>query len=372
MAPPWRRLPASRYGGVERVVYALARRLARRGHTVTVFCREGSIGEGFAVAELFPDSFSSDGQAPGDDVYALMYERRVYRELGLRRFDVLHEHANQGMLKASIAGLGCAVVATVHDVMDDAQVAFLKEVDDDVYLIASSHAQRRQAVGVQMRAVIHNAVNVDELSFSSRKDDYFIQMARIRPEKGQHLSIRVANIVDAPLILAGNVDKNASSYFEQEIRPHLGRTITWIPDIGGREKAELLARARAMLFPIQWEEPFGLAIVEAMASGTPVIATRRGAVAELVEPGVTGWLAADVDEFVEAIALLKRIDPAVCARRTRRRFSETGMAMAYERAYLDAIREVRNRKRGVRGEAARRSASATRLAPRPRSQEEVG
>jgi glycosyltransferase involved in cell wall biosynthesis len=341
VAPPWRPLPVEAYGGVERIVYALGRQLAQRGHEVTVFCREGSRPDGFRIAELFPASLSSDGQAPGDDSYALMYERRVYRELGFGRFDVLHEHSNHGILQASIASLDCPVVATVHDVMSEAQIAFLAEVHDDVHLVASSRAQRRTAAGVRIRAAIHNAVTESELSFSPEKDDYFVQVARIRPEKGQHLAIEIAKRVGAPLVLAGNVDKNHRSYFETEIRPRLGPEVTWIPDVGGRRKADLLARARAMLFPIQWDEPFGLAMVEAMANGTPVIAPARGAVRELIEPGVTGLIAADADEFVEAIGYLGSIEPATCARRARERFSERRMAISYEQVYLEAIRDRR-------------------------------
>jgi glycosyltransferase involved in cell wall biosynthesis len=344
VAPPWRRLPVAGHGGVERVVYGLGRQLARRGHEVTVFCREGSKPDGFEVVELFPDALSDDGQAPDDYIYTLMYERRVYRELGFGRFDVLHEHSNHGILCASIAPVDCPVVATVHDTMGEEQVAFLREVDDDVHLIVCSHAQRRAAAGVRVRAVISNAVNEDELSLSSEKGDYFVQMARVCPQKGQHLAIEVAKRVGAPLVLAGGVDRDWQSYFEREIRPHLGPRVTWLPEVAGREKATLLARARAMLFPIQWEEPFGIAMVEAMASGTPVVAPARGAVPELVEPGVTGLIAADVDEFVDAIGRLDEIDPATCARRTRERFSEHRMAIGYEQAYLEAIRDERERR----------------------------
>jgi glycosyltransferase involved in cell wall biosynthesis len=171
------------------------------------------------------------------------------------------------------------------------------------------------------------------------KGDYIIQLARINPEKGQHLAIEAARRLGLHLILAGKLDGNQASrrYFRERIKSHLGRRVTWIRDLRGKAKWRLLAGARAMLFPLRWEEPFGLAMAEAMVVGTPVIAFARGAAPELVEEGVTGFLARDVDGMVEAFRRIDEIDPEACARRSRERFNGTVMARGYDELYREAL-----------------------------------
>ena len=151
----------------------------------------------------------------------------------------------------------------------------------------------------------------------------------------------VAERVGCQLVLAGKIDEPDREYFETEIEPHLGDKVRWIENVAGKEKARLLARARAMLFPIQWEEPFGIAMVEAMASGTPVVATKRGATEEVVEPAVTGFLAEDADGLVEAFQRLGEIDPRRCAERAHERFAPPRMADGYEAIFLDEVASVR-------------------------------
>lgn len=144
------------------------------------------------------------------------------------------------------------------------------------------------------------------------------------------------------LVLAGKIAEGAQPYFEEEIEPHLGSQVEWIEDSAGKAKAELLAGARALLFPIQWEEPFGLAMVEAMASGTPVVATPRGAATEIVEEGMTGLLAEDTDGLVAAVRRLDQIDRKRCCEHARDRFSPRRMADGYEAVYRTAIRRKRD------------------------------
>jgi len=129
------------------------------------------------------------------------------------------------------------------------------------------------------------------------------------------------------------VDKDAPDYFEREIQPHIGRTVEWRENVSGEEKVRLLAEARAMVFPIQWEEPFGLAMIEAMVSGTPVLATPRGAATEVVDPGITGWIAPDVDGLLDAYGRLGEIDLRRCAEHAGRRFGPEQMGDGYLAVY---------------------------------------
>ena len=195
------------------------------------------------------------------------------------------------MAVASLLRLPVPCVATVHSGIDEKVLTFLEEVDQEHELVAISQAQKSQAPRIRWRAVVHNAVRVDDFEMRTEKDGYLVELARITPDKGQHIAIEVAERVGMPLVLAGKVDRDAASrrYFEELIEPRLSSTIRWIEDVRDGDKAELLAGASAMIFPIQWEEPFGLAMVEAMVSGTPVVVFNRGAAREIVEPGLTGY-----------------------------------------------------------------------------------
>ncbi|HKR98284.1 MAG TPA: glycosyltransferase, partial [Candidatus Dormibacteraeota bacterium] len=185
---------------------------------------------------------------------------------------------------------------------------------------------------------VFNAVDVDNLQTCARdeKEPYLLCLARVCEEKGQHVAIEVARRTRMRLILAGKVESTPAGreYFEGEIAPFIdGRSVVHIDNVGGADKARLLARATALLAPLQWNEPFGLALVEAMASGTPVIVTPRGAAPELVDDGCTGLFAEDIDDMVEAVQRVGDIDPAVCAREGRRRFAPASMADGYLSLY---------------------------------------
>jgi glycosyltransferase involved in cell wall biosynthesis len=224
----------------------------------------------------------------------------------------------------------------LHTAISGPQCDFLAEVDHAVRLVAISRSQQALCPGVHWSAMVYNAIDPSEyrpVVGPQEKGDYVIQLARISPKKGQHLSIELARRVGVRLVLAGKVDQDATHYFEHEIQPHIGSTVEWRENVSGEEKAELLAGARAMVFPLQWEEPFGLAMVEAMVSGTPVIAMPRGAAAELVEPGITGWLASDVEGLVDAYRRLGEIDLRGCAARAAERFGPAQMGDGYLSVY---------------------------------------
>jgi len=205
-----------------------------------------------------------------------------------------------------------------------------------VRLVGISHSQQARCPQVAWTAMVYNAVDPSEYRPVFRrhdKGDYIIQLARISPKKAQHLSIELARRAGVRLVLAGKVDQDAIDYFEREIRPHVGRTVEWRENVSGEEKVQLLAEAQAMVFPIQWEEPFGLAMIEAMVSGTPVLATPRGAATELVDAGITGWIAPDVDGLLDAYGRLGDIDLRGCADHAARRFGPEQMGDGYLAVY---------------------------------------
>ena len=322
------------------MAYNLARELSRRGHKVTVLGRQGSHGPFESVA-LAPDSWQKDLGTPNHDPRTCLFLYRAYETVRRRSFDVVHDHSGIiGILVASQARLQAPIVATLHGSLSEAEGDFLRAVARQVNLVAISHAQQATVAGVEWRGVVHNAIDpavYSPITDPAQKEDYIVELARVTPDKGQHVAIEVAKRLNMRLVLAGKVDSDARDYFDEQIKPHVNGRVTWRENVKGKDKAQLLAKARALVFPIQWEEPFGLAMVEAMVSGTPVIAFRHGAAPELVEPGVTGFLADDVDEMVEALERVHEIDLKKCAEVAAERFGPPRMADGYLGVYEKAI-----------------------------------
>jgi glycosyltransferase involved in cell wall biosynthesis len=322
--------------------YNLAREVQDRGHQVTVICRQGSNGPFEAIA-LAPESWSQDLGTKDHEARQELFLYRAYDLIHRRAFDVIHDHSGlTGILLAAAARPQAPVVATIHGDLTEAEGEFLSAVDHRVHLVAISRAQQSLVAGVEWRGIVHNSIDpavYKPITTWEEKGDFLVNLARISPDKGQHLAIEMAKRLNVRLVLAGKIDQGAEEYFENEVKPHLGEQISWCENVRGEEKTRLLAQARAMVFPIQWEEPFGLAMVEAMVSGTPVIAISRGAATEVVDPGITGWLADDVDGMVKAYERLNEIDLDRCVEHASKRFGPVQMADGYLAVYERAIEE---------------------------------
>jgi glycosyltransferase involved in cell wall biosynthesis len=343
---PWYPVPPVGYGGIELMAYNLARELQLRGHQVCVIGQQGSKGP-FEVAAVAPESWSEQLGTRDHQARESLFLHRAYNLVRRRAFDVIHDHSGlPGILLGASIRLDTPIVATLHGDLTEAEGDFLAAVDRDVHLVAISRSQQSQVADVNWRRVVYNAVDASEyqpVTRADEKEDYLVQLARINPSKAQHLSIEVARRLGLKLVLAGKVDNEATEYFEKEIKPHIGDCVTWHENVVGAEKARLLAHAKAMIFPIQWEEPFGLAMVESMVSGTPVLAMARGAASEIVEPGITGFLAEDMDGLVEAYGRIGEIDLARCVKRAAERFGPGQMADGYQSVYERAIQESYHR-----------------------------
>ncbi len=339
---PWYAVPPTGYGGIELMAYNLARELSRRGHSVTVIGRQGTRGPFEAVA-LAPESWSKQLGTRDEFARQSLFLYRAYETVQRRAFDVIHDNSGPpGIMVAATSRVQAPVVATLHGALSEAEGDFLAAVDRDVHLVAISRAQQTMVAGIDWRAVVHNAVDpahYPPIIDRDQKENYLVELARINPAKGQHLAIEIAKRLGVPLVLAGKVDAEAVRYFEEKVKPNLDGQITWRENVHGKEKAQLLAHAKAMVFPIQWEEPFGIAMVEAMMSGTPVLALAHGATSEVVEPGVTGWVAEDIDGLIAAYRRLDEIDLRRCAEEAIRRFGPEQMADGYLNVYDRAIEQ---------------------------------
>jgi glycosyltransferase involved in cell wall biosynthesis len=365
VAPAWYPLPPKGYGGTELVVHLLHTELRRMGHDVTVFGAEGSAA---GVTMLADAAWSHDLGGQAEMARQATYLARCYDAIAGQRFDVLHDHTGfEGLLLALYSEAAPVIVHTIHGELVEAMSTFYKEVHTRVRLCAISLSQAASAPSLKLAGVVHNAVELPTAPPSVTHERYVIEVARITPDKGQHIAIEVAQRAGRKLILAGKVERSEEGlrYFEEQVEPFLSPTVEYYPNVAGAQKAKLISRAAAGLFPLQWAEPFGLAMVECMVAGTPVLALRSGSTPELIEEGVTGFLGEDADDLVEAASRLDEIDRVRCAAVARERFSPRRMAERYLEVYRRGSVEVERFASANGGEPAALTAQPVALTPTP-------
>ncbi|HEX3606593.1 MAG TPA: glycosyltransferase family 4 protein [Candidatus Dormibacteraeota bacterium] len=339
IAPPWYPIPVYGYGGIELVVTLLAAGLRARGHRVTMFAAEGSCLPAHVAA---PRAWSADLGGPDQHLRLLTYAAAVLRALAsLGPVDLIHDHCGGCMLLGAALLRRAPVVHTVHGPLPEPESTYYRALHAEAGLVAISGSQRRSA-DLAWLGMVHNAADVAALRIGRREDKepYLVCLARICSDKGQRLAIEVARRTGLRLVMAGKVEttEEGREYYRRHVAPAIdGDRVVHLDNVGGEEKARLLARATAMIAPLQWEEPFGLAMVEAMASGTPVVALARGAAPELITPGQTGFLADQIGGLVDGVTRIEEIDPRLCAETARRRFGPAAMVEGYLAVYARAM-----------------------------------
>ena len=339
VAPPYFDVPPKAYGGVEAVVADLADSLVARGHSVTLL----GAGEPGTKARFVPVWDRTVPERLGEPfpevVHAAAVRREVERLAAAEGLDVVHDHTLAGPLNApAFAAMGLPTVATVHGPVDTDMRRYYRELGDDVGLVAISDRQRVLAPELNWVATVHNALRLRDWPFRSRKEDYALFLGRFHPDKAPHLALEAAHAAGVPLVLAGKCSEPIEKeYFEAEVRPRLTDRDHVFGVADAAEKRKLLSSARCLLFPIRWEEPFGMVMIEAMACGTPVVALRAGAVPEVVVDGVTGLVRDDPEELVAALRDVRDLDPAACRAHVAARFDVDGLGAGYEAAYRKAL-----------------------------------
>jgi glycosyltransferase involved in cell wall biosynthesis len=328
LAPPWYELPPTGYGGIEAMVYWLVQSLVERGHDVTVI----SAGEDRTAARshsTYPDAPSARvGEALPEVVHAAIANRRL-ADLEL---DVVHDHSLAGPLAAGERDV--PTVVTAHGPVEGELGTYYRSLGPDIGLVAISDYQRELAPDLRWVDTVHNAIPVDEYPIRTDKEDFCLFLGWVKAEKAPDLAIRVAREAGRRIVLAAKCSEPAEkAYFEERVRPLLGPDATWVGQADTEEKKDLLARACCLVFPLQWNEPFGIVMVEAMACGTPVVALRRGSVPEVVVDGVTGLVRDDSDELAQAIDRIGELDPHACRRHVAERFNVPVMVDGYEAVY---------------------------------------
>jgi len=349
-------VPPKLYGGTERVVSLLTEELVRRGHAVTLFAS----GDSQTAAELVPCC----GRALRLDPSVTDYVAYLVTELGAveRRaaeFDVIHSHVDY--LAFPTARLcPTPLLSTCHGRLDLPEIQRVYRDFPEQPLVAISDDQRAYLPGANWIRTVPNAVDVAAYHFRPDPGDYLVFLGRICPEKRPDRAIEIARDVGMRLVIAAKIDPVDAEYWAHAIEPLIRANpslIEYIGEVDERGKDELLGGAWAYLFPIDWPEPFGLTMAEAMATGTPVIAYRAGSVPEVVEHGVTGFVCDSLSAMIAAVDQVATLDRAACRRRVERLFSPATMADGYERAYATVIAQ------GQRGRPVWSPASLATLPP---------
>mgnify|MGYP005813324979 CR=1 FL=1 len=325
-------VPPKRYGGTERVVSWLTEALVELGHDVTLFASGDSITSAKLEA-VCPRALRLAGSNGSHALHMMMIELVAQRA---HEFDLIHFHLDYFPFSLFLRQ-PTPFLTTMHGRLDLPEYKPLFEVFPSAPLVSISDAQRLPLPHANWLGTVQHGVPPYLHTPRSCPQSYLAFLGRISPEKRPDLAIAVARRCGIPLKIAAKVDKVDAGYFEKIIRPLLGPGVEFIGEIDDARKASFLSGALGLLMPIDWPEPFGLVMIEAMACGTPVVAFDRGSASEIVEDGLTGFVARNMAEFVHAAGLLGRLSRAAIRRRFEERFTADRMAAGYLRLYREIL-----------------------------------
>lgn len=330
IAPLYESVPPALYGGTERVVSWLTEELVRLGHQVTLFAS----GDSLTTARLVPGckrALRLDSRCVDQLAHHIMMLDRVFAEA--KHFDLLHFHVDYLHFTLS-RRQRVPNVTTLHGRLDLPDLVPLYRHFREMPVISISQAQREPLPWANWQGTVHHGLPPDSLSLGRGSGRYLAFLGRTSPEKGLDQAIEIAKRAGVALKIAAKIDRADVAYFEQVIKPLLDHPlIEFIGEIGYPEKNAFLGEAMALLFPINWREPFGLVMIEAMACGTPVIAYPLGSVPEVIEEGVTGFIVPDLEGAVAAVEKIGKIDRRNCRRHFELYFSAERMAQEYLHIY---------------------------------------
>ena len=337
VAPLFESVPPRAYGGTERVVSYLTEALVELGHDVTLYASGDSVTSARLVP-VVPHSLRTDRRHPDWVVWhTLMLDRVI---AAADDYDVIHFHID--VLQYPLARrCACPSVSTLHGRLDLPDLVPLYRHFSDQPLVSISGNQRKPLPFANWRATVHHGLPLDLYSFhAAPREDYFAFVGRISPEKRVDRAIEIALACGVPLRIAAKVDETDRDYFASRIRPLLDQPLVeFVGEIDERRKNDFIGNARALLFPIDWPEPFGIVMIEAFACGTPVISYPGGSVGEVMQHGVTGFVVSDQQEAIEAAGEVQRLDRRRCREVFEQRFTSHTMA----RRYLDVYRDLTRR-----------------------------
>ena len=345
VAPPFETVPPSLYGGTERVVSLLTEELVRHGHDVTLFAS----GDSVTAARLVPTVDTAlwrQTEVRNELVYWTITIGEVYRRAARGEFDVVHSHLDF-LAFGSAELVTTPTVTTLHGRLDLPDLRRIYARFPDAAVISISDDQRRPLPNANWRATVYNGVDTDRLAFNPAGGEYLAWLGRISSDKGLDRAIRIAREAEMPLKVAARLPLNDRSnpevrndweYYETIVKPLLAEgDVEFVGEVGDDAKTDFLGNAVALLNPIDWPEPFGLVMAEALSCGTPVVARRRGSVPELVSHGLTGLIGETDEELAQLCRQVGTLKRSLCRQEAVWRFSVEAMTIGYERAYDEVI-----------------------------------
>ncbi len=336
VAPLYESVPPKYYGGTERVVSYLTEELVRAGHEVTLFAS----GDSVTRANLVPQCHRSlrlEEHVIDHFAHHVLMTERVFKDTNA--FDIIHSHIDY-LPYSRIRRLETPVLTTLHGRLDLEDLVPLYQEFRDIPVVSISDAQRKPLTWINWQGTVHHGLPRDLYTYREGQGSYLAFLGRICPEKRVDDAIEIAKRADLELRIAAKVDRVDQEYFDTVVRHLLDHPlIEYVGEIREAEKSEFLGNASALLFPIDWPEPFGLVMIEALACGTPVIARNHGSVPEVMEHGTTGFVVRNVDEAVSAVKEVPSLSRKRCREVFEERFTVSRMAEDYVTIYQRLIRE---------------------------------
>ncbi len=347
IAPPWAAIPPIGYGGTEAVIDQLARGIQHAGHEVVLF----TVGESTCPVPMRHLLAAAEGMRIGACVPELRHSLAAYD--AMTDVDLIHDHTMAGpMLAATATFTHLPVVTTNHGPFNEELNDLYRRLNDRVALVAISNDQATLASGVHIARVIHHGVDPDAFPVGLGDGGYVLFLGRMTAEKGAHRAIRIARAAGKKLVIAAKMrEESERRYFEAEIEPRLADDVEFIGEVHGQTKLDLLAGAEALVNPIRWHEPFGMVMIEALATGTPVVSFPEGAAPEIVTSGHDGYLANTEQGLIDALGRLQRIDRRDCRETVMQRFTTARMTQDHLALYEQVLAARRPKRRFVRSPA---------------------
>lgn len=337
VSPLVERVPPPAYGGIEQIVSLLTDELVRRGHEVTLFASGDSITSA-QLESVHPRALRLDSSVKEYGIYDMLQLSQVYERAS--EFDIIHSHMGCATLPYAQL-VKTPTVHTLHGIFTPDNEKLFTHARRQPY-VSISNAQREPRLNLNCVATVYNGIDLSQYTFRAQPENppYLAFLGRLSPEKGPHIAIEIAKRSGWYLKMAGKVDAVDVDYFENVIKPEIdGRQIEYFGEVTQSEKAALLEGAVATLFTITWREPFGLVMVESMASGTPVIGMRMGSAPEVIAHGQTGFLCDNIEEAIAAIDQVSQLNRHDCREHVQNRFSVQKMVDGYEAVYQQLLAE---------------------------------
>jgi glycosyltransferase involved in cell wall biosynthesis len=336
VSPLYESVPPKLYGGTERVVHNLTETLVARGHEVTLFAS----GDSVTSANLVPvckNALRLDADCIDPFVHHFTLMEMVEKQA--KEFDIIHSHIDY-LYFPIMRRSPNIYLTTLHGRLDIPELEPLFNVFREIPLVSISDSQRRPVPYSNWKGTVYHGLPVDMYNFNKKGGDYLVFVGRVSPEKRVDRAIEIAKKAGIQIRIAAKVDKADKDYFDSKIKKLLDHPLVdFIGEVGEKEKDELLGNALGLIYPIDWPEPFGLAMIESMACGTPVVAYSCGSVPEVIDEGKTGFVVNSQKEAVEAVKKLKSLDRNICRKVFEKRFSAERMTDDYLMIYESMINE---------------------------------